>query len=306
LDFPTRLPFLLELEATFLQWDLQKPVFSLLNFNRSAGASFEGFELKPFVSFPFNPTTKTTVGHAFQNLTWSYFDKAAVVSTDTLDRTRFFGSSTFVALENNGLDEKMYPGRGKALYLSLRLNRGREEYVPGPFPDRRRSADRVWFMARASYQSYVRAFNKTAFGIQLDGAYSSLPPQATLTGNTLAAPLFQPLQESPVVFIPRLYSKMFVAGGLKFVYFLTKKIQFRTEWYYMHSFLHAGRGSDGKVGEIFRLSWDDRMVVGTFGLAYDTRIGPIAIFGNYYDQERFPLRPVVHVGYMLFPRTPWY
>ncbi|MCS7086997.1 MAG: hypothetical protein NZ534_13065, partial [Bacteroidia bacterium] len=89
-------------------------------------------------------------------------------------------------------------------------------------------------------------------------------------------------------------------------YFLTKKIQFRTEWYYMHRFLHATRGSDGNVGEVFRFDWDDRTIVGTAGLSYDTRIGPIAAFVNYYDRERFPFRPVVHVGYMLFTRTPWH
>ena len=305
-DFPTRLPFLLELDGTFLQWDLQRPIFTFFNFNRSAGASFESFELKPYVSFPYNPKTKTSVGHTFQNSTWSYFDKPAVLSTDTLDRTRFFGSSTFLVLENNSLNEKMYAGKGTALYFSLRFNRGREEYIPGPFPQKSRSAERTWFMARASYQSYVRLFNKTAFGVHLDGAVSTLPPQATLTANTIMSPLFMPLQESPVIFIPRLYSKMFGAVGLKFVYYLTKKIQVRTEWYYMHNFLYASRGSDGAVGEIFRLNWEDRMIVGTLGASYDTRVGPIAVFVNYYDRERIPFRPVVHVGYMLFTRTPWY
>ncbi len=306
IDFPTPLPFLLELDGTFLQWDLQRPIFTFFNFNRSAGASFESFELKPYVSFPFNPKTKTSVGHAFQNFTWSYFDKAVVLSTDTFDRTRFSGSSTFLVLENNSLDEKMYAGKGAALYFSIRFNRGRIEYIPGPFPEQSRSAERNWFMARASYQSYVRPFNKTAFGIQLDGALSTLPPQTPSTANTLMSPLFSPVQESPMIFIPRLYSKLFAAIGLKFVYFLTKKIQLRTEWYYMHGFLHALKGADGNLGEVLRLNWEDRMFIGTLGLSYDTRVGPIAVFVNYYDREPIPFRPVVHIGYMLFTRTPWY
>jgi NTE family protein len=302
--FPTRLPFAFELENRIIQQDRQRLVFTLFNANKLANVSQQSVEFSPAISVPFSRHIKVWSGLAFQRITDNYFLKPIVTSADLVDQTTFSGRSLYLRYHKRTLNKKMYSHQGSELYFGLRFNQGTETFTAGNTGEQI-ERKHSWGQAYLRYQSYVKLMRKFSAGFAIDAAASSLKPYTNLRATQLSSPRFEPLQDSPVLFLPKLYSKLFAAAGLQAVYAFNKNLQFRTEAYFMKSFEEL-KQENGKITQNFSFRAPHNVFIAAAGLCYDSTIGPIGAFINYYDVEGVKFRPFIHIGFLLFPKPVWY
>jgi NTE family protein len=302
--FPTKFPFAFELENKIMQQDKQRLVFTLFNANKLANISHQLVEFSPAISVPFSRHIKIWGGVAFQQITDNYFTSPIVSSADLIDRTVFSGRSIYLRYHKRTLNKKIYSHQGSELYWCARFNNGIETFTAGNTGEQI-ERKHSWGQAYLRYQSYLKLMRKFSAGFSIDAAASSLKPYTNLRATQLSSPRFEPLQDSPVLFLPRLYSKLFGAAGLQAVYAVNKNIQFRIEAYLMKSFEKLSQES-GKLTQSLNLDPRNSVFIGAAGLSYDTTIGPIGAFINYYDVEGVKFRPFIHIGFLLFPKPIWY
>ncbi|MCS6904467.1 MAG: patatin-like phospholipase family protein [Bacteroidia bacterium] len=303
--FPTRFPLSIELENRIIQHDKQRLVFTLFNANKLANISQQLVEFSPAISLPLSRHIKMWAGIAFQQITDNYYVSPVVLSTDQIDQTTFNGRSIYFRYHKRTLNKKMYSNQGTELYFSLRFNEGTETFTHGNNGNQL-GQKHTWVQSYLRYQSYVKLFRRFYTGVSLDVAASSLKPYTNLRATQLSSPRFEPLQDSPILFLPQLYSKLFAALGLQAVYTLTKNIQFRTEAYYMKSLEAIKQENNGKIIQTLDFNPQKSVFIATAGFTYDTTIGPIGAFINYYGIEGTKFRALFHIGFLLFPKPAWY
>lgn len=296
------LPAYIEGEVRAVQWELQRGVIGLLPFDKSARVYHNNIELITSTGFRLRGTGRLAVGATWQQLRDDYFRAPTTTLTDSaLTNTVFTGTSHFIRFENSTMDQKMYPEKGQYFYFSLRYNQGFEDYYPLGERAQQQTKYHQWLQARFRVQSLIRTVRFARLGLSFDAAISSLDPFLSDKGTLLSSPRFLPLQDSPILFQPRLYSKFYVAPGLQLVFKLTRNLSFRAEGYYMQRFSQLPIGPNYRQ---FRIDLADKVVVGTAGMYYRTLVGPVGLFVNYYEDVN-PWKVMLHLGFMIFNRHPW-
>lgn len=280
--------------------------FSLFNRDKSADVSYQGFEFRSSLNFPLTHRSRISVGYAYQDISDKYYNPDVPVTRDSLDNTNFVGRSLSMRIQRNTLDKKMYATKGARLCASLHLNEGTEYFIPGSTQREKLQKDHVWAQAHFTYQNYISPFKDFAVGFSFDAAISALPPYSNITATLLSSPKFQPLSDSPMLFLPNLYSKAFAAPGIQFIYSITSKIDFRLEGYYMQRFQEFVLDLKGEINQKYNFDFQNNVLCGSGGFVYETTIGPIGAFINYYKgQTSSDFRPFVHIGYLIFRQHPW-
>ncbi len=307
MDLPTGyFPIFFELESMLqtnkYQW-ITKNLFSTRN---ASDLVFNSFEFMPKVGFPIKENGRIFIGYNLFNLNYEYYPIRNFTANDELDNSSISGNSVYALLEKNTLDSKMYPTDGAYFYFSLRYNTATESYKPGNLSSvPRQEARHHWFQSRLYYQSYFRMRN-FMMGISLQAAFSGLKPLANYRSTLISSPRFLPFQESPILDLQKFYSKAFIAPGLVLNFDLNKKWNLRAEAHWMQSFYNINQSIADKPQWVFYPKWDNKAYALTGGFYYETAIGPLGIFANYYDNEPYPnLRVFLHLGLLLFNRHPW-
>lgn len=296
------LPAYIEGALHAVQWELQRGIIGFAPFDKSARVYHNNLEVITSTGFRLRGTGRLAVGAAWHRLRDDYQLNNGIISSDsTLSNTIYSGTSHFVRFENSTMDQKMYPEKGQYFYFSLRYNQGFEDFYPGGVRALQQTKYHQWVQARFRVQSLIRTIRFARLGLSLDAALSSLDPYLSEKGTLLSSPRFLPLQDSPILYQPRLFSKFYVAPGLQIVIKFTKNLSMRAEGYYMQHFSQVPFGPDYRL---FRADLADKVVVGTAGVYYRTLVGPLGVFVNYYEDIN-PWKVMVHLGFMIFNRHPW-
>jgi len=305
LRFPQPFPFFLDLRNSLLSWTLNQSRSSLFNVQDPANVDFTCVEVTPSLGMPIGLNSNLYLGYSFQNLRDRYYRNPNASLTDTLDQTEWGGTSLFLQFESNTLNKKMYPDAGRRFYISLRFNQGEEKFKAGSESSASYTKNHTWLQARVHYEDYLKLTKKVSIGLTVDGALSSLQPFNNMRATVLSSPRYTPTAESYTLFIPNQYSKAFGAVGLSLSWYLNKKLAARGSLSWMHSIMQLTENTDGSVAADYGLDFQNRSIYAQVGLTYDTQIGPIGVFANFYERAANPLRLFIHLGYMIFAPHPW-
>ncbi|GIV43232.1 MAG: patatin [Bacteroidia bacterium] len=307
MDLPTGFfPLFFELEnmlqSNRYQW-ITKGLFSTRN---ASDWVLNSFEFIPKVGFPIQEDGRIFIGYNLFNLNYEYYPTKTFTFNDQLDNTSISGSSTYIALEKNTLNTKMYPTSGTHFYLNLRYNSAFEDYAPGNLSNiPKQSAKHYWFQARLNYQTYFQIKN-FMMGFSLQAAYSGLQSLANYRSTLITSPRFLPFQDSQILDLEKFYSKAFAAPGLIVNLALNKKWNVRAEAHWMQSFYSLSQNLPDRPQIIFNPQWNNKAYALTTGFYYDTAVGPLGLFANYYDNAPNPnFRIFLHLGLLLFNRHAW-
>jgi hypothetical protein len=288
-----------------VQWELQNKILTLFGTQNRANVNFNSWEFFPRFGVPILENGKLRVGHAWQNHTDSYFRNEVQASRNNFDRLNFAGQSTFLTLRKSTIQNKMYGDQGRSIYMSARYNRGTINYNAGGSSELDQQFKNRWFQARLQYERMWQPEPQLSVGLSVDAAFSDLPAYPTETGTRLASPKFTPLQDSPILFEKGLYSKLFVAPGFRFNYHFWDDFTAHFEAHWMQSFEELSTNKAGDLRHIYTFNTQNRMIVGSTGLTYETTLGPIGAFVNFYEDPAGPFRVFMHVGYLIFSKHPW-
>ncbi|WP_295650617.1 patatin-like phospholipase family protein [uncultured Mucilaginibacter sp.] len=301
-DFPNRLPFYLEGEFTYNNWDyfdtndisVQKtsPVYVQQTDRKIA--------LKAGV--PVANNGKIEVLAAYINTGDDYSPNNTYQNGDTLDISRFSGFKTSIAFEKNLLNRKQYPNKGNSYYVGLQFFNGTESYLQGnilrigPLPEV--DAKRQWLVAKISNENYFLTTNNLSLGYRLEGVISNKPLFKTYEESILTAPTFYPIQDSRTLILPNFRAQSYSAGGLISVLTLRKNLEWRSEGYLFIPI--QGIVRSGLQDASYTNILGSNKIAASTGFVYQSFVGPISLSFNYYDDDQQRYGIMFHAGFLIF------
>ena len=152
---------------------------------------------------------------------------------------------------------------------------------------------------RASAEQY---FNAGWFhtGYVAEAVFSNQPFFRNYFGTIINTPAFLPLQDSRTLILENFRSFNYVAGGIRNIFTLRTRVDFRLEGYLFKPFDYIKEGSNQEA----YISRDIKSLffAGSAGFVYHAPIGPVSLSLNYYDDDENQLGILLHVGFLLYNR----
>lgn len=299
LDFPYQ--FYLEPFASFHSWnfiessDLLKEASSptvLKRVDRSFGLRF---------GMPIAHVFKATLGAEGINNFDRYINTPVFVSTDTLDEMRLAGVKAEVSITANTLNRKQYASAGKAFEVTGQYFNVRENFQPGntSFEDVSLKKEHQWFRLRLKAEQYFHAawFKP---GYIAEAVFSNQPFFSNYRATIINAPAFMPIQDSRTLMLERFRSFNYVAGGIRNVFSIRNKLDFRLEAYVFKpiEYLQQTSTQEPMISSEIRSAF----LAGSAAFVHHSPIGPISLSLNYYDDKENQLGVLLHAGFLLFDR----
>ena len=300
IDNPFVTKFYVEPSITFNSWDylesedlLQDVSTTVLRrVNRKASVNF---------GWPVGRYFKAAVGiEGISNLD-RYSNDSVFSSNVTLDELKVKGIRTGVSFSASSLDRKQYASHGKAMTLSADYFTVTEDYAPGntsvdetPF-----KGDHQWFRLRFSAEQY---FNGGFYhpGYLIEGVFSNQPAFQNYYGTIINTSAFLPLQDSRTLLLENFRSFNYLAGGLRNVFVLRNKLDFRLDAYIFKPLDYLVQSASQDVVTDSDLA--KAYLAATAALVHHSPIGPVSLGLNYYDDNQNQFGVLLHVGFLLFDR----
>jgi NTE family protein len=302
---PLRLPIAVELLNEVAQWDLQRPVVSLLSTEKYSTISQAHFEFRPAALLALNAKSTLTAAWALHNQRLLYYANSNRPALGERDRCDWVGQSAWLEYQRNSYDRKMYARQGSRLHLQAGGRLAEERFKSAETKKRRPTVTHSWVQAQLRYRQTLREWKLLHVGWSVDAAWSTLGATGDLTTHRLLSPKLDPLVDSPFLYIPELYSRLYGAGGLHLIWAFTDDFDLRVEGWYMHTFWRPNFRADGRWSNVYEISPDMGLFAASAGGAYRTKVGPIGAFLQYYSRADQPFRVLVHLGFLILPRRPW-
>jgi NTE family protein len=294
IDTPLLNQFYLQPEAIFNEWDYLESTDILT-------------KISPTVLKRFDRKVALHVGKAIGNhfkgvMTIEgfnnqdrYSNKKTFVSTDTLDKLKIRGFKTGFSVSMNDLNRKQYPSQGRAYGVSGYYFNVTEDYFPGNTSDvAENSKSHQWFRVKAYAEHYFsRGWYRP--GYYAEAVFSNQPFFSNYFGTIINAPAFFPIQDSRTLILENFRAFNYVAFGMRNVFVLQKKLDFRVEGYLFKpfEFIQEGQNQEAYVNsELTQIFF-----AATAGLIYHSPVGPIGLNFNYYDDEENEFGVLLHVGF---------
>ena len=299
-DIPFDIPISLESQFTINKYDFFNGLSTFVEEDDLPFILTSERYWESILALPVLHKGKITFGASYHWQENEYYQDDNFQRGDTVDITNFEGISTKAAYELNSLNRKMYANKGTRFNFSLRYVDGKELTVPGSKSGLKvnHNNELDWITLNMTFEKYL--FNRSNFqlGTFLQGIYSDLPFFQNYTATLLNSPVFAPLPENLTIFQEQYRSRSFIGGGLKAIYSIRDHLDFRLEAYIYQPYEEFIENPDGTT----RLGKEviNRDYIGTFTAVYQTRIGPLALSLNYFDDAKTELSFLVHFGYILF------
>lgn len=228
-----------------------------------------------------------------------YVNGSIFITNDKLDRLRLTGFKTSFVLSSNTLNRKQYASSGKAIKFCLSYTFASELFEPGSTSvlNGSRRENFQWPRIKASYEQYFGS-GRYKPGVYAEAVVSGRFRVSNYYGTLINSPGFNPFQDSRIFILQRYRAFNFLAGGVKNVFKVKEKVEFRLEGYGFIPFesIREGVGqqfvSDPGLGKL-------TFAVGS-SLVYHSPVGPIGLAMNYYQDKENPLSILLHIGYILY------
>ena len=228
-----------------------------------------------------------------------YINGEVFTSTDQLDVLELKGYKAGLSLSSNTLNRKQYASAGQAFSIAADFFNVTEYFTPGStsvVPDYT-VTDYQWWRLKVSAEQY---FGSSWFrpGYFLEAVFSDQPFFQNYFGTIINTPGFFPLQDSRTLILENFRSSNYIGGGIRNVFKIHNKVDFRLEGYLFKPFEYIQPNEDQEAYS------NDTMksifFCGTAGVVYHSPIGPVSLSLNYYDDTRNQLGVLLHIGFLLF------
>ncbi len=299
-----KFPFSISPYLYFNRWDYfrsrtsffeESPPSFVIENERFAGAKFaipEGYD-----------GTLSVEGNYFINAP-DYYLTRDFTNADTSDMTSFEGARASITWERNTLNQKQYADAGSSLFLRLSYVNGVESYTPGSTSQAPAIADdrKSWVELKFSWKQFYPITQRLKTYPMVDLRLASRYTFSNFRATKIFQPQYNPLTESPTLYLPRYRALNFGGFGFGLEYSFTDDLSLRTQH---HLFQPVNEIEQGLLDQTaFGDLLAERFYIGGMALVYQTPLGPIALNLNYYDQTDNPWSFMFNLGYILFnPRS---
>ncbi len=300
INVPGRVPFFVQPQITYNQWDYQNTGGLLGRDALSTPVRQQDTKIggQVGISPRYRARVVLDLG-AFYNVD-NYSNTAELNSTDVLARTSFKGGTAAVRFDRNSLNRKQYAVAGRRYVVSVRGVTGTETFTPGTSSLLQAEASRHhdWLQVRATYERYVPLKgDKHVWGYFGELVASTQGRFLNYRSSLTSAPAFAPLTDSRTLFLDNYRSPRYVAVGLRYNQPVFGSFEWRSEVY---AHLNYNQLEDVTQLAELRRGLSRPYLTGSTGLVFTTPVGPLAVHAVYYDDPHHRFAIYGHLGYILF------
>lgn len=231
-----------------------------------------------------------------------YSNSTEFQTTDTLDNQSFKGFRQGLEYSRQSLDRKQYPSSGEFMLVALDLFNAKENLQPGNTSDLvgPQSQHNNWVRLKLRAEQYFGS-GWFKYGYLVEGVFSNQKTGFNLTGSLINAPAFEPLPDSPTLFLQNFRAYNYLAGGIRNVYSVGRHIDLRLEGYFFKPFQELV--ADNNTDQVVLDGNTQFYFAGTVAGVYHSLLGPLSMQVNYYDDPENRWGFLLHVGYLIFNKT---
>jgi NTE family protein len=300
INVPGELPFFVQPQITYNQWDYQNTGGVLGRDVLSTQVRQQDTKIggQVGVSPRYRSRVVLDLG-AFYNVD-NYANISDIQSSAVLDRTSFKGATAALRFARNSLNRKQYATAGRRYVVTLRGVTGSEVFEPGSTSVFTDGATRhhEWLQFRATYERYQSLGRDRAswgyFGeLVMSGQGRFLNYRSSLT----SAPVFAPLVDSRTLFLDNYRSPRYAALGLRYTRPVFGSLEWRSE---VFTHLNINQLTDNNQLAMRTSGISRPYLTGSTGLIFTTPVGPLAVHAVYYDDDNHRFGLYGHLGYILF------
>lgn len=233
-----------------------------------------------------------------------YSNRDVFISSDTLDILKIRGAALGFEVSSNTLNRKQYASTGKSFSLTGSYFFVEENHQPGntSLQSGNYEGSHTWVQLRLKAEQYLsKGWYKP--GYYIEGVVSNQPVFRNYYGTIINAPAFYPLQDSPTLILENFRAFNYIAAGIRNVFTIRPKLDFRLEAYVFKPFEYLQQGTNQEV--VFASDFSAFYFAGTAGLVLHSPIGPVSLSFNYYDDKQNQFGVLLHAGFLLFNKHPF-
>ncbi|HSG67568.1 MAG TPA: patatin-like phospholipase family protein [Bacteroidales bacterium] len=300
IDFPSGVPFFMELgyvynsknyfRNTTYFFDDKTPSFLICR--ESYGYFSAGI--------PASHRGKLVLGINYGGKKDEYYQDNLFSREDTADISSFDMVSPRLQFELNSLNRKQFASAGARLLLEMRYFYGRETHTPGSTSNEKgiHYFDHSWIQLKLLYDRYFGRMGPLTIGIHASMLASNQPFFDNYTSSILSAPSYQPILESKTLFLPKYRAYNYGALGMKFIFDIIRKVDFRLEGYIFQPYEEIL--SNENLKPVYGKELAYRSAIASSSLVWHTPIGPLSLSVNYYDRNNDRFSFFFNFGYIIF------
>lgn len=302
LTFPYSLPFYLEPEFTYNNWDyLSASDIISEQFNAIPPTILRQVDRKFVLNtgVALGKKARLVISAGGFNNKDNFSNNATLVSSDTLDVFRLSGQVYSLNFTRSKLNYKQYASKGYHLDISLSYVDGKERYESGNTSalnamDKYRS----WVKLKISAERYFDNRGAYTPGYLLSAVLSNQPVFINYNATINSASAFSPLPDSPTLLLQNFRSNNYLGAGFRNVISINQRVDFRAEFYAFKPLWSVYQTVAQTPDQEFK--WEDIHFAASSSVVYHSPLGPISLSANYYDDQETPFAVLLNIGYLLF------
>lgn len=301
ISIPGQLPFFIEPEITYNQWDYQNTGGLLGRDVLSTQVRQQDTKLGGQIGVSPNYRSRILLDLGAFVTKDEYTNSKEITNADVLDKTVFQGFTAALRFARNTLNRKQYATLGHRYVLTIRGVTGAAEYSPGSTSVvEANGRHHEWVQVRATAERYFTLKgDRRTWGYFAEGMASGQGTFSNYRSSVTTAPVFAPLPDSRTMFLDNYRGANWVAVGLRYNQPLFGKLEWRSELY-GHMLIRPLELNEDTQQAVRKNGVDRPRLTASTGLVLQTPVGPFAIHARYYDDpaERFSIYG--HLGFLLF------
>ena len=300
---------------TYLGW---QGVFSEKRYSESQSLFYEDvvpaiirqqeLYMKLKMGFPFLGQAKAEIGLAYGRLKDSYLQTASLsfpqASFDHSQYNLFVGS---LSLEQNTLDAKLHPIKGKQIFMNAFYATGKEYYEPSTTSSALEKVDgktHSWLQIKGRWNQYQEINNLFNLGYLAELVISSKNLMSNYTASVLQAPAFTPTPHSQIVFNEAFRANQYVALGLSPILKFSKLLHFRLDMYGFAPLYEIQKETPADNQAIGIAHYGQFMrsfqYMGEASLVFRLPFLSISLYANGYSTPKSNFNFGLNIGYLIF------
>jgi NTE family protein len=235
-----------------------------------------------------------------------YYQTPAFTGVD-FDVSKYNLFNTGVRFEQNSLDYRQYPTKGRRQTLTAQYVSGREQYRPGGrkyFTDVRKHE---WRQVKGTWQNFLAMNSRFILGLTGEAVYSTQKASSNYTSTILRASSFTPTPHSKISFNEAFHSDSYIAAGVIPIIKLNDVLHFRFEAYGfvpLRKILKESYTVEGNPAVYYRARYGDYFsscqYMGEAALVLHLPFVSVSMFVNGYSYPKNNYNFGLNIGYLIF------
>jgi NTE family protein len=256
--------------------------------------------------FPFLMRSKVEVFAGLGVLTDLYYQTSSFTDLE-FDQSKYNLFNTGFRFEQNSLNYRQYPTKGRQQLLIAQYVSGNEQYRPGGQKYYSDIGKHEWFQVKGSWQKFTAGKNRFNIGFMCEAVYSTKKLSSNYTSTILRASTFAPTPHSKISFNEAFNADSYIAAGVAPVIKLNDMFHFRFEAYGFVPLREIQKDLNtppentliryrARYGDYF----SSYQYMGEAALVLHLPFVSVSLFVNNYSYPKSNFNAGLNIGYLIF------